>query len=145
MIMTMCLIKIIYGVLWLENVQYTLIIIWPSIVHVTEYASLCYHCLNIFLVKQLLKVFIYSLYSQENWVGNEWFEWSFLAQMTLSSNPVPLSWNKHTLLQSPHFTMSYFLGRSSILHANRALRGRPVNLQAETDKSESWYKHNEDR
>ena len=68
-----------------------------------------------------------------------------LPQMTLSSNPVPLSWNKHIPLQSPHFTTSYFLGRASILHASRALRGRPVNLQAETDKSESWYKHSEDR
>lgn len=50
--------------------------------------------------KTALQVFIHCSHPQGDWMGNKWYDWSPFAQMTFSSNPVLLFWNKYISLNS---------------------------------------------
>lgn len=74
--------------------------------------------------KTVLKVFIYCLHSQGDWMGNKWSKWSHFAQIT-SSNPVPVFWNKHIPFHSLLSYNELFPRETFHIHANRAQRGTP--------------------
>lgn len=124
MIMKMCLIKIIYGKCF---------VIRKCTIHINYYMTMCYlrHRKCFFVLplskdtsgKTALKRFLLIVSTPLN--GEQWSEWSCFARMTLSSNPVPLSWNKHLPLHSLRSYNELFPREISILHADRALRGRP--------------------